>query len=391
MINNIIEIVSNISYFEERVVSITIFLIILFVFTILIRKANNYKKIKKYLIAYIICLSIMGFLFIPAPAHDLYRLFVDMHKFDNLSWGEFLSSLFSSIRYTRNFLYFLVVNLNHDGFLAMFAALIYYSNVFYIIYDYSKDNNIESKAVSKTLFLYMIAGQFGDVVAGIRSFCAFSICALCIYREMYKGKSVINDLVLYFLAIGMHSVSIPIILIRAIFLIFQKEKVIYKKIVNIILFIIITLIGLKFGETIIQEAFAKGSSYINVGEAVSWLFWNKIGCWIMMLIIFVMLFNLKYNYKTNFNVKNYKLITLFFIVFELVFAFIEDNIFYRFSMLMFTLFLPYSLNYYNSIPSHKSKYHLYINEVLIYLLEFSLIIVEFSRGTLCGIKFFEII
>ena len=389
MFTSIFDTINNTSFFWERVVSLFIFLIVLLFFTILIKKGKSYKQIKLYLISYLICLAIMGFMFIPSNAHDLYRLYIDMHKFDGLSWISFMQKVFTSIRYTRDFLYFVVVKLGNDRFLAMFASIIYYSIVFYIIYDYSKTNKVSSRAISKTLFLYMIAGQFGDVVAGIRSFCAFALCALCIYRELYKNKSLISDIIFYILAIGMHSVSIPIILVRMIFLIFQKESKIYKKIINVIIFLIILIIGLKYGDIIIQEAFNKGSNYINTGESVSWLFWNKIGSWIILSIILFIIYNLKKKKQINKNtVQNYKKITIFFIIFELIFAFIEDNIFYRFSTLTFTLFLPFVIDYYNMLPTHKYKHTILYNDLILYALMLLLIIIEFSRGTICGIKFF---
>ena len=387
---NIIEKINNIAFFYERAISIFIFLIFLFAISMLIKKENSYKRIKYLLIVYLIILSIMAYFVIPAPAHDLYRLYIDMHKFDGMSWSKLLSTLFTNIRFSRDILYFIVCKLGHDGFLPMFATLIFYSCIFHIIYDYSKQNNISGRSISRMLVLFMLMGQYGDVVFGIRSTCCFGICSLCIYKELYQKKSIIYDLPLYFIALGLHSVSVPIIIMRVFLLLFQNENKIYKKIINISLFAGLIYFVYKNGSLFINEALEKGTSYANSTDSIDWLKWELL-ITSLILIIYLLLIvrGLHLNIQRNFSgFKSYNIMFLLFFILVIAAFFIEKNTFVRFTKVVTILGIPYILSYFESLPLKTKKNHILKYDLDYYCLLVLVAIFEISRGALCGLKFF---
>lgn len=395
MFNSIFGKFTNVSFFQERLLSLFIYMGVLLIICFIIRRCKSCKSLKIILILYLLILSIMGYFFIPAQAHDLSRLFIDMHNYDNYSINTFIPILLKSIRYSRDLLYFIVAKSHLDGLLPLSAVLISYSCIFYILYDYSKENEISMKSVARALFFIMLASNFGDTISGIRSMCAFSICAYCIYSELYKTKSFVNDLLLYFIAIGFHSVSIPIILIRTMFLLIQKEKKVISRFFNIAILIIIIFIGLRYGNIIIEEALNKGTDYMANSDGFSWLFWGKMDSLIGMIIVSTVLLIIKKYEKSpliekcNIKKSNYHIMTIILYLTIVLFYFVEDNVFYRFSSYMFfTISLPYMLSYFELTTAKKSINHITKYDFIYYPLILILSVIQLSRGSLCGIKFF---
>ena len=388
----IINYLSSINGLTERILSIFFFYTILLVICLIISRTNNYKYIKKILLVYLIILIVLSIMFVPSPSLDLYRLInIDVNNLRSVSFELFIQRLPSKVNYTTYIIMFLASRIDFPGFLPFVATTIFYSIVFYILYDYSKNNNISGSSVAKSLLFFMSTGQFGEVISGIRCMSSFAICAFIIYREIYQKKSFLMDIPLYIIAIGFHSACIPIILIRTVSLLFQKENRIIYRTINILFFGLILYYMLNYGSEILNATFDKATKYLT--KDAYYYFWEQLGTIIAIAMLgFMLLCNkkkgiLKVKLK-NINFHNYKIISYIFLLLVIIFNFIEFNTFNRFSRLVFILFIPFILEFFNSLPKHNNKLLISKNELLYNSMLLFLILIETGRAGLNILRFF---
>ncbi len=392
IINDIINYLGSINGLAERIISIIFFYIILLIICMIISKKNDYKYIKKILLVYLIILIVLSIMFVPSPSLDLYRLInIDINNLKIVPFELFIQRLPSKVNYTTYTLMFVASRLNFSGFLPLVATTIFYSTVFYIIYDYSKKNSISGSSVAKTIFFFMSTGQFGEVISGIRCMSSFGICAFIIYREIYQKKSFLMDIPLYIIAIGFHSACIPIILIRTFYLLFQKEDKIIYKVINILFFGFTLYYMRNYGSEILNATFDKATNYLT--KDAYYFFWEQLGTIIAIVMLCFMLLCIKKNgilkiRLKNISFHNYKTISYLFLLLVLIFNFIEFNTFNRFSRLVFILFLPFILEFFNSLPKHNNRFFISKNELLYNVTLLILIIIETGRAGLNILRFF---
>ena len=213
-------------YIYERIISIAIYLIINFIIAICISKTNdNYRKIKKIFIIYVICVTVLSYFYIPAETADLTRLRVYVkNTYIGMQFKDYLEILKSTSTFTTHTFYYLVAKTGIKELLSVISCIINYAIMCHIIYDYSKNHNIKCHSVDNALKLYISIGEFLEVISGLRTMCAFSIFILCIYREFFKEKKIISNIFLYLLAIGFHNAIVPIVIIRFIFLLVVRRS-----------------------------------------------------------------------------------------------------------------------------------------------------------------------
>ena len=224
-------------YFE-RICGEFIFILLAFIVYVFIYNSKNYKKTKIILFTYVIVLSILSYLFRPFCVIDLTNLQGYLKPYySHLTWNQMVDNMLNTPDFARYFYFFLIAKTGDPNLLQTFVTTIVYSIIFYTIYDYSKLKNYDTKVVAKTVFLFMMFGQYIDLISGIRSTTAFALFYFCIYREFFQNKSILINIPLYLLSFGFHIAVVPAIGIRLLFLIFQKEQNFIKKLLNFLIFI----------------------------------------------------------------------------------------------------------------------------------------------------------
>ena len=375
-------------YIIERMISIAILLLITCIASIKLSKTNDYKKIKKILVFYVIIISILSFCYIPALTSDLTRLRIMMSRvYTNMSFPRFLEIIKTTSTYTTHIYYYVVAKIGIQELVSAFSSLINYSVICYVLYDYSKKHNIRGSSVANALMLYIFIGEYLEVVSGFRSMCSFSIFFFCIYREFFNNKNILSNIIFYLIAIGFHNAVVPLVIIRFIYLLFQKEKNMFVKIFNYFLFISLLLFSLKYGTTIIESTTNKANNYLD--HEVFYYFWSFLSSVLQIVLVI-------YVYLTNKDIikekipKTYRNLFIIILLLDMVFIFIEYSIFRRYSRVVIMLFLPIIMECFNYERLESTKLLIKKKNIIYYLLLVLIMLIEVSRGDLCGIKFFTL-
>lgn len=363
-------------YFYERLIGIVIYCLLLFFFTIVIYKGNK-NELKRTLFIYTICLSIMGFYFVPVEGNDIYRINELLtNVYSQLDFNNLFDMMRETMTPVATMLYFAVAKTKINSLLPAIVSFLVFNNLFFIVSDYVKKNKICNKTVGVTVLFLMSTGFFMEVISGIRTMLAFSILARCFYNELYNNKSIIKNGIWYIIAIFIHSSAIGIIGLRIIYLIFfnKKYKAIYK---------IFVLIGIIFAYVLFKNyiinSLHKFDSYLYDDNKYFWI-------WEFIKIIFLIITDLTIikKYK-KLNLNKYYQFNLIIIGFTVALI-SEFNIFLRFNYFNVFIIIPIVLNVVQNIYDNKiTKGNCWIVYSSIVLL-----ILSCSRGNLSSLKFFEL-
>jgi len=279
------------------------------------------------------------------------------------------------------------------GLLAGITTLIVFSNILYIISDYSKRLKSSNRVAALTLFTIMSTGFYMATVSGIRNSLAFSITARCIYDEECNGKKPLKNTIWYLLACLIHPAAIAVLLIRIIALTidkYNKRKI--RSLLATLTYIILALITLAYlGVTLfLQEAYLKLSQYIRaVGYTY---FWDNIITVFILLLIFINYYIFSKSDRGSMYIQSSNLIRLSYLlsIISLIFCF-EISIFMRFTQLNLIIMVPVimsNISHYLNL-SVKTKTNIYTAKIALYI-TLTIFFISISRGALSSLKFFII-
>lgn len=374
----------------ERIIGITTFSIVLFIMANVISKCESIKSTKKILIIYCIILSLMGYLYYPYKSADLAYMYNLINT--NLIHKNFKEIVltFQNTGYSLYYIYYWIFGkIGNIHLLPAITALIFYSNMFSVLYKYCNKFNLSTKTMSRTILFFIGSGQFIEVISGIKSMLAFSILVVCFYNELVENKSFLKNLPLYIIAALMHDVALVTIGIRLVYLIFQKEQNFLIKIGHYIIMFLFLLFSIKYGKDVIMGASSKSQHYINSGAYRN--IWEYIIGFMCDMFMIYSIYLIKKIMKKDIKIKEklYKYVkfTSIILIIDMFFIF-EYSIFHRYSIFVTMLNIPvvailFEKNQnkeYDFLKKYYVKFQLYF---------FLVMGLSLIRGNLSSLKFFE--
>lgn len=370
-------------YFVERLIGVITYVLLLIVFCLYIKnKQVKGKKLNRTLKIYKWLLCIMAFFYIPALTADLSRLTVEMHLFSAMSFSSILSKATSSTDPMRILYMYFIGKIGIDGLLPATSCFIFFSCVFKIIVDSSERFAADSKSTAFSLFLFMMLGKFLEVISGIRCLMALSIVCYCIYQELIAEKKFLFHVPLYIFAVLMHQTAFALVIIRVVFLLFQKSKNGFKKVINYTIMFVLLILLLRTsifsnGVMVTFQAYVSKAGYFYIWEYLVNLF--------SFFIYLITMIKFKKVICDNVHLKNLFRFISFLSVIIAIFFF-EYSIFTRYMAVLATLMIPIFNYVISKMNQEKGAYRNYCFVLYIYM--FFTFLMVCTRGNLCGFKFF---
>ena len=336
----------------------------------------------------------MAFLYVPAIEADLYRLTEYMFNYAILPLDEFIL-LLSESNTPASMLYFRIIGTTGiAGLLAGVTALIVFSNIFYIIYDYAKKTGASTRAVAFSIFITMSTGIYMQTISGIRNMLAFSILARCFYEETINKKSIIKNIVWYILACLIHPAAIAAVAIRLIVLIWDRIRggQVRSLLATIVSLTLAAFLSHYFGlSAYLDGAIFKLDTYTD-NEIYSY-FWDNVITYLMIIFLLVSHWAHR-KYQSHAVRKKYiQLVRLSYalMVFSLIFSF-EHTIFIRFTQLSLMITLPLIVLNTSLLLNSAEKYgfNKTVLSRLFFYTPFLILVISITRGALSSLKFFNL-
>lgn len=364
-------------FFTARLIGVSIYAITTVFAYILLQKVRNTKTI---LFVYVLALSIMAFNYKPYITADLYRLYEQLDYFGSLDASEFSNVVISTN--TPTFLIYcrIVYTLGIKELLPAVTAILFYWNIFYIIYKASLKFHLSYMQMALLVFFEMCFGQYIQVISGIRSMLVFSIFARCIYDEFFECKPFLKDIVVYIVFALMHAVGVVVLLIRVLYELFSSANTGRHKFLRIIAGTVVIAFGLKFGQIYLQSAVDAAMGYLTT---ISYrYFWEYLLTFIHLFLITYVIFKNKACIISNYN-SYYKFWKIFCALILICCG--EYSTFQRFSVFLSMLSLPLIACIFESYENRPAE-SASIQKFLL-LGSCVCLLIACTRGNLCALKF----
>lgn len=372
----------------ERLVGLSIYIVILFMTTFFTLKANgSCKKILKF---YIICLCVMAFFYKPSETGDLYRIYNLMDQFSTMQFKDFWNIYIVNSRIPVAYLlYWGVGHTGINNLLPVISTLISYSIIFYVMNKTQELYFISKTSLVISLWFLMITSIYISVIGGIRMMISLSLILYSYFRNVVEKKVGIFEIVFYILALLIHEMSYAVVGVCLVtFLFFYKTKLINKVIFIIIAMIAVAIFGIVFRETI-QNIYNKFLEYI-FGEKYSDT-WEYIMGVLIVCLLLIVLGRFRYLQKKeeyqHLNIVN--TVAFFFILVSICFSF-EFSMFYRFGGQLAVLFSIPALMI--TLDKGKIQNETFVSEQgyqhLVILFIIIIGVISCARGSLSSLKFF---
>lgn len=271
----------------ERLAGISVyaFLLILFEMIILFTKS----KLSITLLIYILCLSIIGYLYVPYETSDLFRIRDIINYYSTLPWNEFfIQEVELSSTPLSNIIYWFFGNINFVNGISIFSAIICYSIIFYMINDLVKLHNLSRFDSALLVLSVMSSGLFMPIIGGIRMMISICFIILGLYLICKSKKYLPFVLILLLLGILIHTISVLIIFLSLLAFLLSKYVRKKDKVFVFVLFLILGLIFLLKNSFLIDSYMDKIDYYLD--ESSYFDTWESIICFYSLILFIALIF-----------------------------------------------------------------------------------------------------
>lgn len=370
----------------SRLIAISIYVLLTVVSVYILGRVKK-TQTKIVLVAYLIILCIIAYLYYPYQTSDLYRVRMYVHDCASMSWSELFNAIVNGTSGLSStpmaMVYYKIIGgIGNDNFIPAISCFIIYGMLFYILYDYKINHDISNKVFSMAIFLLMAMDFFMPSIATIRSYIATVLVVYCIYRENMKNKFGCINIILYLISLMMHNIGTALIIFRVIvFLIFNdNNKTKIKRTIGVVVVLVCAVLFYHYYSSMITTSISNAIGYID-GDVYSYA-WEQMICIIQTIFIFViMLRSYSAGIFKNSLVGYHKMLTLSWIL--LVIFNIEFSFLMRWCFFTEILALPAVMELVNvELINRKNRTY-----KLLFTIIFITLILACTRGYLCSLKF----
>ncbi len=181
------------------------------------------RKMKKLFIFYSLFLAILGFLFKPNVAYDLYMHYGYLNN--ARTYGlSYLQTVGKTVGLpTYQYLFWIFSRLPVDNFLGMFTAFVIYFCPLMTIYHCANDHELSKKETMAVATLFLCSQNYIAMVSNVRTPITYAIFVYVLYYDIKYKKFRVPAMVIYIILVFLHpSVLLPIGL-RYIFIIPRRR------------------------------------------------------------------------------------------------------------------------------------------------------------------------
>lgn len=381
-------------YLLERIVSLLIFVILLISISYILSKAN--KKTASYVIyAYVLCLGIMGYFFIPNSGSDLTRLIYTMHYYAQLKGTALSEALFNNLTPGTALYFYTIGQLDNDRLLPFFSAIISFSFIFSILRRENENPLNSTLFIAVALFVFMSRGLYMQSIGNIRTVMSLAMFAWCVYLEYFEDKPFLSLLIPYIFAASIHQMAQFLLLYRLVYMIGETGTTIKKKTFRTSFSLTVLALIWLLSKSYINGLYEKMDMYLEFSQNDTgyWYFWEGLLSVISIILLIYIIVKRK-QYLTNSsqeivlqdkNCNSFVNFLIPLIIADIIFIPIEFNTFQRLSWFLSIM----------TIPLVTSVLRIRYNQGSIRIVEKNILTISFiqlglacARGDLCSLKFF---
>lgn len=263
----------------------------------------------------------------------------------------------------------------------------FFHSTFYILDKEATKNEYDgvegfTRYTAIGLLFVMCSGWFLETISGVRCMMSFAVVAKCFYCETVEKKSILRSSIPYLVACLIHSAVIPLVALRMVTLLLERNKSFWQYCLNIIILILMAVFALRYGSSYIDASIEKANGFItNNIYSYSWEYIIGVLQYLIIVVVLVKYYRLYRMRGTGLD--NLAFISVILVIVELVLV-MSYSIFHRYSG--FSTFIAFPLLAH--VLKEESQRGRYIFSRNIKLICMVILVLACLRGNLCAYKFF---
>ncbi len=183
-------------------------------------------------------LAIIAYRYIPSVEYDLYRHHLGVDRLKLMEFSSVLQYAISEFEIIKVFIMYVVAKLNNNDILQFMVSFLGYTMILFMIYDYTKRNNMNRWVMLLTMLYMLISLNYIHFISGLWNLLAMIIFALGIYMEYIMKKTKIISYILYVIAPFIHISMLLPIFIKILCNLIAKNKINIKSIIIISIIVV---------------------------------------------------------------------------------------------------------------------------------------------------------
>ena len=373
----------------ERIIGIGTYCLALFIFCALIGYSKI--KLKRLLIGYTIVLTIIAYFYVPYKTADLYRIFQYVKSFARYDLNTFYRLFVTeSSAPGGRLLYWAVGKTGDPHLLPALVALICYGICFYIFYDCVKRYSVNRTTSALVMFFFMSIGHYLVGISNVRTMLSVCLIGYCFYRETARHRFFLWHIPIYILALSLHNFAPVFLLIRLAAILFSSRQSVWIRILTIIGMIalgsVLQFLVPEFTESLLDKAMG----YIS-NEMYSYIWEYIMGSLVLILLLYAFFIYKRSKSDLNDTLRVQTSALLLSII--MAFAFITTFTFFQriVCFVIAVLSIPFMMEVLsdNRAVRYSRRFGFSIKSIT-FAFSLAELAVSCSRGSLCGLKFFEL-
>lgn len=186
-----------------------------------------------YLVELSIGLAFLAYCWKPNNIYDLYVWQNEAVKLSQMNYKQFIEYLSSNTELINLLVKYIVGKIGNVSLLQLFVVASGYINIFYMLYDSCKEQQIKKMGYIITLIYIIVSLLYLNFISGLFYTWAITILALGIYLYYFKKKKILPMLLLIISILVHTSMIFPIIVF--IMFVLSKSKINYKSLIIILI------------------------------------------------------------------------------------------------------------------------------------------------------------
>lgn len=168
-------------------------------------------------------LSILAYFFNPSTGYDLNSYYGWLDKLAGYNTKDVIYMITYRGEIIIMFYFYIIAKIGIYSLLQVLPTFIFYFIMFFIIFDYSKINNISIKKTLIVCLIFVSLYQYVFIVSGVRCGLAYCIFIFALYLDYIKKKKNVVILLIYIIPLFIHTSIIILLFFRLLEYIKNKK------------------------------------------------------------------------------------------------------------------------------------------------------------------------
>ena len=195
-----------------------LFMVVLLILGLFVNVKATTKQLYFLFILSALSLGFIAYGTFPNEGSDLSRYYIEIENMRHRGLEYVFNDFLYKNTILTNVFFYLISLTNNNHLLPFFSTILTFSIFSYVVIKVTKRYNIKISVLSIFILSFLAIIFLRPILTGVRQHLALSIMLLAVFKDFNENKRDFKTILLYILPLLIHTGTIPIIIIRILYL-----------------------------------------------------------------------------------------------------------------------------------------------------------------------------